>query len=131
MSRTYKNVIAKWVWDPASKSMVEVPVTYKPKVVDAPGVIQDTMDPLEHPANGRVYDSKSAFRYVTKLHGLEERGNEARVAPNKPQYKGMSPEDYKDCAERSYYEVKYQNAPLSEYERERCKRINERIRLKP
>ena len=36
----------------------------------APMVKQDTMNALRHPADGRHYDSKSAFDRVTKQHGL-------------------------------------------------------------
>lgn len=35
-------------------------------------VSQDTMPPTEHPLTGEVFESKSAFRAVTKAHGYEE-----------------------------------------------------------
>lgn len=44
----------------------------------APGIICDSMQALEHPCDGRVYDSKSAFRRVTKAFGMEEKGNDGR-----------------------------------------------------
>lgn len=40
------------------------------------GVITDTIPDMVHPANGKRYDSKSAFRRVTKAHGFTEVGNE-------------------------------------------------------
>lgn len=41
---------------------------------DAHCVIQDSMPPTEHPITGEIYESKSAFRAVTKAHGYEEVG---------------------------------------------------------
>jgi hypothetical protein len=50
----------------------------------APMVIGDGMDHLQHPADGRHYDSKSRFRRVTKDHGCVEMGNDpARFRPRK------------------------------------------------
>ena len=40
-----------------------------------PYVISDAMPPAEH-VDGRFYESKSAFRAVTRAHGLTEVGNE-------------------------------------------------------
>lgn len=128
MSRTYRNVIAKWVWDPVTHELREVPTGYQSKPIPAPAVHQDSMDALEHPANGKMYDSKAAFRRVTKAHGLEEIGNERNVAAGNSPYKGMRPEDYARSAKEAYEQCRSGNAPLSEYDREMCKRINERLR---
>ena len=40
------------------------------------GVISDTMDALIHPCTGKLMDSKSQFRRVTKAKGGIEVGNE-------------------------------------------------------
>jgi hypothetical protein len=39
-------------------------------------VISDTMDPLRHMADGKMYDSKAAFRAATKANGCFEIGND-------------------------------------------------------
>lgn len=39
-------------------------------------VISDTMRPMRHPSNGKIYDSKSRFRAETRARGLVEIGNE-------------------------------------------------------
>lgn len=39
-------------------------------------VIQDTMDATRHPINGRMYESKSEFRKLTKAAGCVEVGND-------------------------------------------------------
>lgn len=44
----------------------------------APMLMLDTMDALWHPHDGQLYDSKSAFRSVTKSAGGEEVGNEVQ-----------------------------------------------------
>ena len=55
-----------------------------------PRVIGDGMDPTEH-IDGKHYDSKSAFRAVTKAHGMIEVGNDParlrRIEPPKPDAK--------------------------------------------
>lgn len=42
------------------------------------GVITDTMGPLRHPITGKLMDSKSGFRAVTRAHGCVEVGNETQ-----------------------------------------------------
>lgn len=39
-------------------------------------VIVDSMNATQHPCDGKYYDSKSAFRRVTKAHGCVELGND-------------------------------------------------------
>lgn len=39
-------------------------------------VISDTMRPMRHPSNGKMYDSKSRFRDETRARGCVEIGNE-------------------------------------------------------
>ncbi len=40
------------------------------------GVISDTMQGMRHPITGKVMDSKSQFRAVTRAHGCVEVGND-------------------------------------------------------
>lgn len=47
-------------------------------------VINDSMPPTEHMIDGRIYESKSAFRAVTKAHGCIEVGNEKLSKSFKP-----------------------------------------------
>lgn len=43
------------------------------------GVISDTMrQALRHPSTGKLMDSKSQFRAVTRAHGCVEVGNDAQ-----------------------------------------------------
>lgn len=43
-------------------------------------IIEDTMAPTWHPADGKYYDSKSKFRQVTKAHGCVEVGNDYKTS---------------------------------------------------
>lgn len=50
----------------------------------SPMIISDHMDATEHPCDGKMYESKSAFRSVTKAHECIEVGNDParfRVPP--------------------------------------------------
>lgn len=60
-------------------------VETRPGDFPCPRVITDTMEPTEH-VDGKFYDSKSAFRAVTKANGMIEVGNDpARLRkPEKP-----------------------------------------------
>lgn len=59
---------------------------YKRPPRKTPYLIRDTMGAAVHPATGEVLDSKSAFRAVTRAHGLVELGNDApAAAPVGPQ----------------------------------------------
>jgi len=46
-----------------------------------PYIIRDGMDALQHPVTGEIMDSKSAFRRVTREHGMVEVGDQAPTAP--------------------------------------------------
>lgn len=39
-------------------------------------VISDTMPAMRHPITGKLMDSKSSFRAITRAHGCVEVGNE-------------------------------------------------------
>ena len=58
------------------------PKTFGPRSrLAMPRITCDSMDPTEH-VDGKFYDSKSAYRAVTKAKGFVEVGNdEARLRP--------------------------------------------------
>lgn len=63
-------VRGKWVFDSELEKLVEVvPQTI---IQAVPAIHQDTIVPLQHPATGEFFDSKSAFRRVTKERGYIE-----------------------------------------------------------
>jgi hypothetical protein len=62
-------------WNTTTRTFDELGVE-KPKDVAAPYVQQDSMAPTWHPADGQMYESKSAFRAATKASGCVEVGND-------------------------------------------------------
>lgn len=68
----------------------------------AHSVISDTMDDTWHPATGRLMDSKSGFRRVTKSHGYEEVGTSKTWASSRPEIPDAA---YRDSVERAMSEV--------------------------
>jgi hypothetical protein len=64
-----------------------------------PAIIRDAMPALVHPADGKLYDSKSAFRRVTKEHGMIELGND--VPMSRPEYVPVGvAEDVREAIEK-------------------------------
>ena len=61
-----------------------------------PSIISDGMGLILHPADGGYYDSKSAFRRVTRAHGFVEMGNDAPIA--RPAY---TPQGVREDIEKS------------------------------
>ena len=53
----------------------------------SPHLIRDQTDPFKSMADGKLYDSKSAYRRTLKDRGLVELGNDAPVTPPKPEMK--------------------------------------------
>jgi hypothetical protein len=63
--------------------------TIEPKrsALPCPMVISDTMDAIQHPCDGRRYDSKANFRSTTRAHNCEEVGNDPARLKAKPKPK--------------------------------------------
>lgn len=63
------------------KTYTEPPKPVRLGNMPCPRIATDTMDPTEH-VDGKFYDSKSAYRAVTKREGYIEIGNDpARLRP--------------------------------------------------
>lgn len=74
----FEGMRRRYVWH----NMQWVDVTDAPRRPRVgPYIITDSMRPAVHPVTGHTFDSKSAFRAVTKAHGLVELGNDAPRAP--------------------------------------------------
>lgn len=52
----------------------------------APNVISDNMDPIRSHADGRMYDSKSAYRTDLRARGYVEVGNERAPFDRRPSF---------------------------------------------
>lgn len=68
-------------------------------------VIQDTMQATEHPANGKVYESKSAFRRVTKIFGYQEVGSDWKNPDHRPKPKSfIGSSEHRESIRREIHE---------------------------
>lgn len=106
-----------------------IPYVEKPKPV-APQIIFDYCEPFVSHHDGRVYTSKKAYRAALKRDGFTEVGDQTeaveklaqRVDPEKDEaYQRQLQEDI----EKAMNDVKYNEAPLSDLDKEICKRRNE------
>ena len=96
----------------------------------APAIHCDTMPLQLHPSNGQPVDSRTQFKRIMKAHGHEERTGADRVASNIPVMKNTSEDDYIRDVKIATEQVQAGTAPLSEYDRAVCKRINEQLKNK-
>lgn len=96
-----------------------------------PFIHVDSMPLQLHPSNGKPVESKSQFKRIMKAHGHEDRTGAPMVADNKPKFKGMSDDDYMRDVKIATEMVRSGTAPLSEYDREKCKRINQQLKNRP
>jgi hypothetical protein len=53
----------------------------------SPMLVRDSMEPTQHPVDGKFYDSKSAFSGLTKSAGFVEVGNDPARLRQKPKPK--------------------------------------------
>ena len=72
---------------------------------NAPYVISDIMDPLQHMADGRMYDSKRRFREATKAAGCVEIGNDSALTRPR-QHIPLDRRQRREDIRRSLYEAR-------------------------
>jgi hypothetical protein len=77
-------------WDKELQQFVEASQVDTSDQRLTPYVHDDTMAPSWHPADGRMYDSKSAFRRTTRAAGCVEVGNDYQSESRKREYKPLS-----------------------------------------
>lgn len=74
----------RFVWV-NGRGLVEVPPDWRPKP-RAFYIASDQHEPFRSLADGKVYDSKSAYRAELKARGYEEVGNEYAAVMKTPEY---------------------------------------------
>lgn len=89
-----------------------------PKEVNAPTIITDEMAPTLNHANNKMYTSKRRLRDAYKALGVVETGG---VLP-KVEPKKRSAEDIRHDVEKALYDVRNNNVPATEQEKETWKR---------
>lgn len=80
-----------------------LPVESSPISFAAPHVIRDAMDATVHMADGKIYESKSAFRKATKAAGCVEIGDH-KFKPRAPIK--MDKRERVDAIEKSIYDLR-------------------------
>lgn len=114
----------RYIWDEKEQKLVELS-TYRVEA-DAPTVYSDTIDKTYCHADGKYYESRSAMK-----RGIKESGCDTMEWGT--QIKKEEKSDYKEILndmERSRNDLRYGNAPLTEYDKHVCKEMNERYRRK-
>lgn len=87
-----------FVWDGDEwVDIATLPPRPKPK---GPAIISDHHDPFKSMADGKVYDSKSAYRRSLRERGLVELGNEM------PQERAFEPRSVKEDIKTAIEQVK-------------------------
>lgn len=114
----------KYSWS-AERGLFEVAQETK-REVEAPAVLPDEMAPMQSMADCKFYTSRSRYRQSLKEQGFIEVGNNTEGLENKTNVFETREynEQLKEDMTRAYYECRDKMAPLSELDRERCKRID-------
>jgi hypothetical protein len=75
----------------------------------APHVIRDQMDALRHMADGKMYDSKSAFRKATKAAGCVEVGDQPNYGRNRRDPPKLDKRERVEAIKKTIYDLKNGN----------------------
>lgn len=119
----------KWTIDQDSGKLVDYVEKTKPTSTQ---IKIDICEPFISNADGKVYTSKKKYRESLKFFGYAEVGDQIEALHKlaekpdpftDPEYQKQLAEDI----EKSRNQVKYNEAPLTELEKEICKRQNEAI----
>lgn len=126
-----------FIWDKEKQRMVPKK-DFKKKIIAAPFVQQDTIEPIMSHATreGKVFESKSALRRHYKEHGFRETGGEdMKDIHKRPLEESQEYVDrtYKRTIEECYHDVKNDRIEFTEEEKENHLREERRCpkKLKP
>lgn len=112
----------RWIWDKVLGRFVDY---IESRIdVDAPTIITDETGPTYCHADGKIYTSRRKMMRAVKASGFEMTEGVSNTASNKTELKE---EDIAKDIEAAYYEVRDGMAPLTEEDKERCKRINNQL----
>jgi len=113
----------RFYYNPETRTVERVPYRER-KEINAPLISVDTG---ENELNGKRYTNRQYLREM-KAMGYVEKGT---YSNNKPKRHVDTDESYRADTERAYTMVRDGMAPLTEKEREICKRENQRVGRKP
>lgn len=116
----------RWTWDNATQKLVPyVPERPRPT---AQVITDDIPGGIRSMADSQTYTSKSKLRESYRRLGKTELGNDAdyEVKPD-PADIHRADERRRADLERAWYDVRDNNAELSEKDRARCRELNDRL----
>jgi hypothetical protein len=101
----------------------------------APMIIQDTIDWMKHPGDGRFYDSRSAFEQVNKAMGLVQRDipkdfdfdRDGTTRSLSKEELASIEADIDQATQRTYHGLKNDAINLTEDQRQYAKAVNETL----
>jgi len=116
------NTGRKWKYDRENKCLVEI----TPKREEHFHFVQeDSIDPVESLATneGKIFDSRSKLMAHYKENGVECTGGSQFTGRglSDASYKADK-EEIKDMAAKAHMDIKYDRIPISEKEKETCRR---------
>lgn len=113
----------KYTWS-EERGLYEVGTEAK-REVEAPATHTDEMEPMLSHADCKTYTSKSAYRRSLREQGFIEVGNNVEGFKQKNPFETREyDEQLREDLARSFYECRDKMAPMTELDRERCKRID-------
>jgi len=126
-SFSYTSAKGKWTFDPETGGLKDY-VETKRENQSAYIIIDDIPGGLRCMACRSVHTSKAMFRECYKRHGMIEVGNESlEIKPDKDDEKRYEAQLEDDIA-WAFNALKYDEAPMDELTRERCKIIDKQVR---
>lgn len=106
---------------------------YRRKNPVAPIVIQDTIDKIKHPGDGRIYESRSAYEQTSKALGLVQvdipkdfdfnRNTMVRDL-SKAEIDAIG-QDIEQAAHKAYYDLRDGNQALTDEQQQYAAAVNE------
>lgn len=121
-----EEIRGKWKQDQTTGELIPY---VEEKKVHAFHIKNDEMPPTVHPVTGEVFTSKKKFRAATKATGYEEIGDQRRQT--KPREHLDTEENIRADVEKAWYLARDNMAPITEKEKELCRREEERTNKNP
>lgn len=121
----------KFRWNRETKSFDEFVKVHRTEPFEAPFIRPDSM-PMAIDASGKPTESWSHWKRVGKQYGDVVHISEQQQDDPSKRFTGMTDADYEASARMSMEQLRYgtYDDHFTEYDREMCKRVNERIRNK-
>lgn len=115
-------------WNHETQTFDTQPPPKPQKLGESAAVIPDEIE-VKSMVDQKVYTSKRALLASYKRAGKEVVGNDVDYRPTKdPAIEKRAAEKLEADISRSYYQVRDGMAPLSEFDKARCKAINNQLR---